>query len=248
MPSRTHSRGDSTSSRFSVATATSSIPASPTLLCPADRSSPLSYSRVPPTPRPAQHKRQAEQAVVVDAIMEYCTPLKLNRIEEDVSPCASICSGTAQVNLISVSQSSSAGKGLAIFGAIHSNSSILRPPPSVDFAAKGHLAHQRSQLTDLEVEFMETGHTTFTPLMVDPSYSTAILLPEDVFFPNDTTTCSDIESDESAEPPTSSASCATAMTTLCRRAPISERDIGPALDEPTTFFALSPSSPVMSGS
>ncbi|GAA5927815.1 hypothetical protein JCM1841_005767 [Sporobolomyces salmonicolor] len=247
IPFRTHSRGDSMSSSFSVSTATSSIPASPTSTCPTDRPSPLLYSRVPPTPRTAQHKRQTEEAVVVDAVTEYFTRVKLNRIEEDVSPRASICSGTTRVNISSASQTSSAGTGLAIFGAIDSNSSILRLPPSVDFADKGDLVHPRSQSADLEIEFMETGHTTFTPLTVDPSYSSAILFPEDVFFLNDTTTCSDIESDESAEPATSSSSCATATTTLCRRAPIPEHDIGPALDELTTFFASSPSSPVMSG-
>ncbi|GAA5892236.1 hypothetical protein JCM5296_003214 [Sporobolomyces johnsonii] len=252
IPSWTHSRGDSFSSNFSVSTAASSIPASPTLTCPADHPSPLPYSRVPFTSRTAQRKRQTEEAPAVDAVAEYFSRMRLNRIEEDVSPRASICSGTARVNISSASHpmrpSSSAGTGLAVFGAIDSSSSVLHLSPSFDFAAKEHLAHQRSQSTDLEIEFIETGHTTFTPLTVDPSYSTAILLPEDVFFPDDTTTCYDIESDESAEPATSSSSCATVTTTLCRRTTVPEHDIGPALDELTTFFASSPSSPVMSRS
>ncbi|GAA5963805.1 hypothetical protein JCM3765_004023 [Sporobolomyces pararoseus] len=226
FPSLTHSRGHSSSSSLSFSTAASSLPPSPTLPCDAQLGP--HPSRVPLSPRAASKKRQTEEAAAVDALNDYFVKVRLSQIEEDGPAHHSITIGDSSYSApppppTSFSSSASRAQGLAIY----------------DTTTKKKM-HDRSISADLEIEFIETGHTTFTPLSADsPSYSSAILLPEDAFFnsTHDEGMCYDI--DMSAEDEQlSSSTC----TSTAGRTPIPEKEIGPALDELSTFFSSPPTS------
>lgn len=229
IPSLTHSRGHSSSSSLSFSTAASSLPPSPTLQCDAQLAP--HPSRVPLSPRAASKKRQTEEAAAVDALHDYFVKVRLSQIEEDGPAHHSVTIGDSSYSAPPPPPPSfsSQPQGLAIFGA---------PTKKM---------HDRSASADIEIEFIETGHTTFTPLSADsPSYSSAILLPEDAFFnsTSDEGMCYDIDT---ADDDLSSSTCTGSTST--GRTPIPEKDIGPALDELSTFFSSpSNSSPVVSRS
>ncbi|GAA6024699.1 hypothetical protein JCM11491_003620 [Sporobolomyces phaffii] len=225
--SPSHSRGHSSSSTLSFSTAASSLPPSPTFACDA----PLAPhpSRVPLSPRAASKKRQTEEAAAVDALNDYFVKVRLSQIEEDGPVHHSVSIGDSSYSAPPPSSTftpyaSSRGQGLAIFGS-------------------SKKVHDRSVSADLEIEFIETGHTTFTPLSADsPSYSSAILLPEDAFFTSTAGEgmCYDIDT---AEDSLSNSTCTSVRT------PIPEMEMGQALDELSTFFSSPPnSSPVVSQS
>ncbi|GAA5882266.1 hypothetical protein JCM16303_002310 [Sporobolomyces ruberrimus] len=212
--SPTHSRAHSSSSAQSFSTAASSLPPSPTLGCDAFLAP--HPSRVPLSPRAASKKRQTEEAAAVDALNDYFVKVRLSQIEED-----------APSHSVTIS-----------------DSTYSAPPPALYPHAQGlaiygsstKKVHDRSSSRDLEIEFIETGHTTFTPLSSDsPSYSSAILLPEDAFFasPSDEGTCYDIDMGED-----SFSTCTTESAS--GRTPVPETEIGPALDELSTFFSSPP--------
>ncbi|GAA6056867.1 hypothetical protein JCM3770_005114 [Rhodotorula araucariae] len=255
---RTHSRGPSTSSNWSVSTAPSSIPPSPTLGCIAELQAPPSprSSRVPLTPRTAQRRRQSDEAAAVDAVNEYFHRVRLSQIEEDDGSRASSCSSSTGMSRDTASASSTHTRkapttGLAIFGS--SSEELEFGSGGVEFSAKPvakgdkSLHHARSVSHDLEIEFIETGHTTYTPLSVtignDFSPSTFIL-PDDAFsFPHSSTfavtstpSAASTFTAESAESCGTAATGSTATARLHRRSPIAAHDIGPALDELSEYF------------
>lgn len=133
-------------------------------------------------------------------------------------------------------------QGLAIFGATGPSASATKK------------MHDRSVSRDIEIEFIETGHTTFTPLSADsPSYSSAILLPEDAFFnpsssyspydPNEGM-CYDIDLGSGGGDDLSTSTCTGGeAASSAARTPIPEKEIGPALDELSTFFSSPPTDP-----
>ncbi|GAA5927351.1 uncharacterized protein JCM15063_005871 [Sporobolomyces koalae] len=220
FPSLTHSRGHSASSSNSFSTCASSLPPSPTFACSVSIAP--QPSRVPLSPRTASKKRFAEEAAAVDAVNDYFAKVRLSQIEED-----------APLHTVTITDNYTAPPP-----------STCRAPVPRGLAISGFdkKPHHRSVSRELEIDFLETGHTTFTPLSADsPSYSSAILLPEDAFFnsTSDDGMCYDIDTSEDT---------LTSSTCTSARTPIPEQDIGPALDELSTFFA-SPttlSSPVAS--
>ncbi|BGP15413.1 hypothetical protein JCM10213v2_003381 [Rhodosporidiobolus nylandii] len=279
VPSPTHSRGHSTSSTFSASTAASSIPPSPTQAChpsisfsssSADLAPPLSpyASRVPLTPRTAQRKRQSDENAAVDALNEYFTRVRLSQIEEDVivSPRASMDGGAFHAD-------GSSASGLAIFGsgaaelevdfepAARRKQQVYLPPP---VPPKSKVtSHSRGMSHDLEIQFLETGDTTYTPLSVDPAaddhlhFTSTFLLPEETFSfplppsgasPSARSTFAASESNESHESGMTATSLqtgetsSTSTTILRHRSPIPEHAIGPALDELSQYFISSSSS------
>ncbi|GAA5984644.1 hypothetical protein JCM5350_008169 [Sporobolomyces pararoseus] len=232
FPSLTHSRGHSSSSSLSYSTAASSLPPSPTLPCDAQLAP--HPSRVPLSPRAASKKRQTEEAAAVDALNEYFHKVRLSQIEEDGPAHHSITIGDSSYSTPPPPPSSSSPsahpQGLAIY----------------DTTTTKKKMHDRSISADLEIEFIETGHTTFTPLSADsPSYSSAILLPEDAFFSSthDGGMCYDIDTAAEDEH-LSSSTC----TSTAGRTPIPEKEIGPALDELSTFFSSPPTTSTSSPS
>ncbi|GAA5892298.1 uncharacterized protein JCM6883_007310 [Sporobolomyces salmoneus] len=233
-----HSRGHSSSSSVSYSTAASSLPPSPTLPCDATLG-PHHSSRVPLSPRTVSKKRQSEKADAVDALNDYFIKVRLSQIEEDAPVHHSISIGDSSYSappssppsFSSYSIQGGHGDGLAIFDSSNKK------------------AHDRSPSRDIEIEFIETGHTTFTPLSADsPSYSSVIVLPEDVFFASSFEgICYDI--DMGGEDDLSTSTCTTSPSS--RRTQIPEKEIGPALDELSTFFSSPPtqsSSPVLTRS
>ncbi|GAA6035742.1 hypothetical protein JCM8097_005678 [Rhodosporidiobolus ruineniae] len=270
VPSLTHSRGHSTSSSYSVSTAASSVPPSPTFGCHPDEPPPplpLHTSRVPLTPRTAQWKRQSDEDAAVDALNEYFTRVRLSQIKEDVSPRSSVGGRTVRGSF----SASPAGpptfetdepvptppSGLAIFGT--SPDRELGFQPSLRPPSKQSL-HSRSISHDLEIEFIETGHTTYVPLSVDPDTHSfppsAFILPDDAFVfpappahfessPSAVSTFGASDSTESCETATTTGtgltagSSSTSTTVLRHRSPVPEHDIGPTLDELSHYFGAS---------
>ncbi|BGP31398.1 hypothetical protein JCM10296v2_003162 [Rhodotorula toruloides] len=261
QPTWTHSRGPSTSSNCSVSTAASSMPPSPTLGCVLELHSPKA-SRVPLTPRTAQRKRTSDEVAGLDAVNEYFHRVRLSQIEEDVavSPRGSGRESTIRASLSTVKppkreSMASSVTGLAIFG--DDEADIVFEGPSLDRSADQHpsLHHARSISHDLEIEFIETGHTTFTPLTFsddeEGDSSTTIIIPEDVllcpsrssvaFDAADATPCTvaTFETSESAESNDSAVTASTIKPLALQRSPISEHDICPALDELSEYFSSS---------
>ncbi|GAA5893285.1 hypothetical protein JCM8208_004398 [Rhodotorula glutinis] len=237
-----HSRGQSTSSDWSVSTAASSIPASPILGCSVDLLPPAplspSPSRVPLTPRTAHRHRQADEAAAVDAANQYFSSRgRLSQIAEDDHSRKSRCSSTRRSRTPSTPPPvprDSSPAGLAIFAAGRKLQSSLEQH------------HSRSTSYDLEVEFIETGHTTYTPLSVhgDDFPLNAIILPNDAFLlPSTSPALVATPSASSTFTAESADSCESATTTstarFARRSPIAADDIGPALDELSEYFISS---------
>ncbi|GAA5847691.1 hypothetical protein JCM9279_004986 [Rhodotorula babjevae] len=241
---RSHSRGQSTSSDWSVSTAASSISASPVLGCSIDLlpPAPLSPSpcRVPLTPRSAHRRRQSDEAAAVDAANQYFSRGRLSQIAEDDSSRKSRCSSTRRSRTPSTPPppvprgDSSSPAGLAIYTAGRKLQSSLEQ------------RHSRSTSYDLEVEFIETGHTTYTPLSVhgDDFPLNAIILPNDAFLlPSTSPALVATPSTSSTFTAESADSCESATTTstarFVRRSPIAAHDMGPALDELSEYFISS---------
>ena len=240
-----HSRGQSTSSDWSVSTAASSIPTSPILGCSIDLLPPAplspSPSRVPLTPRSAHRRRQSDEAAAVDAANQYFSRGRLSQIAEDDSSRKSRCSSARRSRTPStpppVPKDSSSPAGLAIYTAGRKLQSSLQQH------------HSRSASYDLEVEFIETGHTTFTPLSVhgDDFPLDAIILPSDAFLLPPSTSpalvatpsASSTFTAESADSCESAATASTARFAQHRRSPIAADDMGPALDELSDYFISS---------
>ncbi|GAA6058894.1 hypothetical protein JCM10212_002838 [Sporobolomyces blumeae] len=226
---RTHSRGYSSSSTYSTSTAASSLPPSPKLGNDAFLPHP---SRVPLSPRTTQWRRRSDEVAGVEAANEYIARARLSGIAEDAPPVATLVIGDDDSSTTFRPARPSkprapapASQGLAIFGS-------------------SKKAHDRSVSADLEIEFIETGHTTFTPLSMDsPSHSSAIVLPEDAFFASSSSSSSSSSSASASEEDlcydldTSDDSHATYVpTSTIRRDSLSAGEIGPALDELSTFF------------
>ncbi|GAA5906549.1 hypothetical protein JCM6882_004467 [Rhodosporidiobolus microsporus] len=272
VPSLTHSRGASTSSTLSVSTAASSVPPSPTLACHPDQiAAPLSpyTSRVPLTPRTAQRKRQSDEDAAVDALNDYFSRVRLSQIEEVASPRASLSSSAGRNSLsaksVGVASDSETPMptppaGLAIFGGecggeISFEKDSLRPPRQ-----KQQLHHSRSVSHDLEIEFIETGHTTFTPLHVDDEahdFPSTFILPDDAFVfpssihhagidtsPSALSTFAPTESTDSCETMTTGRKSITTgesnetstSTILRHRSPVPEHAFDSTLDELSHYF------------
>ncbi|GAA6007421.1 hypothetical protein JCM10207_006336 [Rhodosporidiobolus poonsookiae] len=264
IPSLTHSRGPSTSSDFSISTAASSVPPSPTFGCHSEPAAPLSpyTSRVPLTPRTAQRKRQSDENAAVDALDEYFTRVRLSQIKEDVSPRGSLSASTVRSSIGAVSQAPttfitdepvpSAPAGLAIFGASDGEIRFEAPRRSSTLHPGKDRRHSRSVSHDLELEFIETGHTTFTPITAAPDahhFGATFLLPESEAFvfpsvsnfasPAAASTFSASNSAESGDSSTTRASMTTdesGSTVVQHRSPVPEHDIGPTLDELSLYF------------
>ncbi|GAA5829829.1 hypothetical protein JCM11251_007899 [Rhodosporidiobolus azoricus] len=277
LPPLTHSRGASTSSSLSVSTAPSSVPTSPVLGCRTEEiPAPLSpyCSRVPLTPRTAQRKRQTDENAAVDALNAYFTRVRLSQIKEAASERVSV-SGSGGRNSLSVKSTgasscdsttpvSSPPAGLAIFGddsecEISFDDGSLHPP------RQKTLHHSRSISRDLEIEFIETGHTTYTPLHVSDDeacdFPSTFILPDDAFvFPTSSAMQPQLSIDTSPSalstfaPTESTDSCET-MTTLAagsettgesnetssstifrHRSPIPEHAFDSTLDELSHYF------------
>ncbi|GAA5933689.1 hypothetical protein JCM3775_003773 [Rhodotorula graminis] len=238
---RSHSRGQSTSSDWSISTAASSIPASPVLGCPVDLlpSAPISPSpsRVPLTPRTAHRHRQSDEAAAVDAANQYFSRGRLSQIAEDDYSRKSRCSSTRRSRTPSTPPPvprDSSPAGLAIYAAGRKLQTSLQQQ------------HSRSTSYDLEVEFIETGHTTYTPLSIhgDDFPLNAIILPNDAFLlPSTSPALVATPSAASTFTAESADSCesATTTSTACfpRRSPIAADDMGPALDELSEYFISS---------
>ncbi|BGP39325.1 hypothetical protein JCM10449v2_003263 [Rhodotorula kratochvilovae] len=266
---RTHSRGPSTSSNWSVSTAASSMPPSPTLGCISELHPPPSppTSRIPLTPRTAHRRRQSDELAGVDAVNEYFHRVRLSQIEEDDGSCASRCSSSTGTSRETPPSSTphtrkASTTGLAIFGSSEEELEFgsgdfevtAEAAPSKGDKHSLALHHSRSISHDLEIEFIETGHTTYTPLSVtlDDRFSpSTFILPEDAFaFPvsspattfvvMDTPSAASTFTAESAESceTVATGSTARATTRLHRRSPIAAQDMGPALDELSEYFSM----------
>ncbi|BGP24029.1 hypothetical protein Rt10032_c05g2265 [Rhodotorula toruloides] len=256
QPAWTHSRGPSSSSNYSVSTAASSMPPSPTLNCALELPSPKA-SRVPLTPRTAHRKRMSDEIAGLDAVNEYFQRVRLSQIEEDVavSPRGSRRESTIRASLSTVKppkrdSMASPVTGLAIFGDDEADIGFEGAP--LDRSSPS-LHHARSISHDLEIEFIETGHTTFTPLTFsddeEGDSSTTIIIPEDVLLcPSrssltldaaDVTPCTvaTFETSESVDSCDSAVTASTIKPLAHQRSSIPEDDICPALDELSEYFS-----------
>lgn len=197
-----------------------------------------SPSRVPLTPRTAHRRRKSDEAAAVDAANQYFHRVRLSQIAEDDGSRKSRCSSTGRSSASTtpppLPTRDSSPAGLAIYGA------GSKPLTSLD--------RSRSVSRDLEIEFIETGHTTYTPLSVhfDDFPSSAIILTEDAFLgPAPSPTLVGTPSARSTFTAESADSCETAATGPTprsapnRRSPIAAGDIGPALDELSEYFSSS---------
>lgn len=270
----THSRGPSTSSNFSVSTAASSIPSSPVLPCIPEPVSPKP-SRVPLTPRTAQ--RRQNEAAGLDAVNQYFQRVRLSQIEEVASTKDSRRASTARASTKSAGSGSTETKdadrpaqGLAIFDGTSSpdeqivfdgtsapDEVVFEDEPVFEIVAKAKrcskaLQHSRTQSHDLEIEFIETGHTTFTPLSVDrnsDNYPSTFILPEDAFalpaaspavilYPVSTpSAASTFEGSAESHDTAATGSTGTTIAAHHRRSPLLPHHLGPALDELSEFFS-----------
>ncbi|GAA5986039.1 hypothetical protein JCM11641_005535 [Rhodosporidiobolus odoratus] len=262
-PSSSHSRGHSTSSNYSVSTAASSVPPSPTAAAchfpssvhsSSDSPVPLSprASRLPLTPRTAQRKRQSDEDAAVAAVNDYFCRGRLSQIREDVSPRASLSGGSVRDGR-SQSVMSSMG-GLAIMGATGGAGDLEIALESADewrasrqFRTSSSKAyHSRSISHDLEVEFLETGHSTFTPLSPDVNghpFDPTFLLPDSTSSSQAPSPCAmsifASDSNESHESSTSTETGSTTATMMQHRSPLNEQDFEPALEELSEYFTNS---------
>lgn len=267
QPAWTHSRGPSLSSNYSVSTAASSMPPSPTLGSPLELHSPKA-SRVPLTPRTAQRMRMSDEIAGLDAVNDYFHRVRLSQIEEDVavSPRGSRRESTIRASLSTVKPAkresmASPVAGLAIYG--DDECDLVIEGESFHRPADEHpaLHHARSISHDLEIEFIETGHTTFTPLTfkddAEGESSTTIIIPEDVLLcPSrssvvldgpDATPCTTatFETSESHESCETILSTSTIKPLVLEPSPIAEDDICPALDELSEYFSSNSDLPSM---
>lgn len=273
IPSLTHSRGHSTSSDYSFSTVASSVPPSPTL--PFAPESKIPLSRVPLTPRTAHRRRQSDEDAAVDAVNEYFTRVRLSQIAEAPSPRTSLSAKTVRGSVGGAGGSRRSWQtdepvpapptGLAIFGTSEDLSFDLdfdSPSSSPVESSLGHptrtLHHSRSTSHDLEIEFIETGHTTYTPLSADPEahkFPATFLLPEDAFVfpahsrssaaadisPAPSSDFGTIDSHDSTETIRTDDSETTTLAALRHRSPIHESDFAPTLDELSEYFGASSS-------
>lgn len=136
-----HSRGESTSSTFStVSTAPSSAPNSPTLRAAAKQQAVPSSSTGEGTVTPRTAERIRSEAAAVEAVDEYFRRMRLAAPE---APSTSSTSGAFSFPQRPLSSA----------------------PTSIDveLARSIKSEHKRSLSDELEIQFIETGHTTFTP-------------------------------------------------------------------------------------
>ncbi|POY73746.1 hypothetical protein BMF94_3284 [Rhodotorula taiwanensis] len=157
-----HSRGESTSSTFStVSTAPSSAPNSPTMRAAAKQQAVPSSSAGEGTVTPRTAERMRSEAAAVEAVDEYFRRMRL------AAPEASSTSSTS--------------------GAFSFPQRPLSSAPTsidVELARSTKSDHKRSLSDELQIQFIETGHTTFTPFSAsqldDDDQSSLVLSNEDL--------------------------------------------------------------------
>lgn len=173
----THSRAHSSSSDVSAYTVDSSLPPSPTPSCSGSASSawgpecsilvqapasPLVSSRVPLTPRSAQRRRQSDEVAAVDALNHFfSSSARLSRVgEEDLSttPRGSVST------LVERPRSTAEKQRAAMIADELLSQNHVNCPPARRSTLKS------SKPLDLEVQFLNTHYSTFTPLGSDLTF------------------------------------------------------------------------------
>ncbi|GAA5861155.1 hypothetical protein JCM3774_002209 [Rhodotorula dairenensis] len=222
----THARGESTSSTLSAtSTAASSLPNSPVLrTCAKFRSSPPtaspSLSSAMSSTRSLQ--RKVEEDAALEAVNDHFRRVRLSQIE--------------QHRRHALNQFTFPQRPAVSYEAPHCTSAEKQ-------------SHRRSPSDELEIEFLESGHSTFTPLdahLSDDGDESIYISYDDLsdtstFSPADVTPVPRMTFDaipEADETTTSSASSSArpSLTEATVLAPGVEEDLVPALEELSDYF------------
>lgn len=218
----THARGESTSSTLSIAsTAASSMPNSPVL-------------------RHSGKLRQSPSCEFASATssIRSSTPASQRKIEEEAA-IEAVNDHSRRIRLSQLEQHRAQALSQFTFPQ--------RPP--LDVASSETKPHRRSRSDELEIEFLESGHSTFTPLDVhsEAGGGESIYLSYDDLSDSSTFCAADVtpvprmtfdaipEADETAiSSASSSARPSLAEATVL--APGIEEDLVPALEELSDYF------------
>ncbi|GAA5986866.1 hypothetical protein JCM10908_000931 [Rhodotorula pacifica] len=229
----THARGESSSSTLStVSTAASSLPSSPILRSPAKLrpSPPLEYASATSTVSSTRSvQRKIEEEAALDAVNDHFRRVRLGQLEQRRLQALDRFTFPQQP------------------AVVHESFSVS------PVASSGKVSHQRTPSDELEIEFLESGHSTFTPLEAshgdhdgesiyisyDDLSDTSTFSPADVTPVPRTTFDAIPEADETASTLSSARPSLTEASVL---APGIEEDLVPALEELSDYFASTLSS------
>ena len=232
----THARGESTSSTLSIAsTAASSMPNSPVLRHSGKlRPSPsFEFASATSSVRSSTtaSQRKIEEEAAIEAVNDHFRRIRLSQLEQQQAQAQALSRFTFP----------------------------QRPP--LEAASSETKSHRRSRSDELEIEFLESGHSTFTPLEVhsEAGGDESIYISYDDLSDSSTLCAADVtpvprmtfdaipEADESAISSTSS-SARPSLAEATVLAPGIEEDLVPALEELSDYFVSTLASDASSAS